>query len=60
MRKLREATEEMKGDRDVFKATAAQDGEYRAAPTLADRFTGKRPARPQWKPLLVCILNPFF
>ena len=55
-----EATEEMNGDRDVCKAAVAQDGEYRAAPTLADRFTGKRPARPRWKPLLVCVLNPFF
>ena len=31
MRKLRKATEEMKGDRDACKAAVAQDGECRAA-----------------------------
>ena len=31
MRKLRKATEEMKGGRDACKAAVAQDGECRAA-----------------------------
>ena len=29
------ATDEMKGDRDACKAAVAQDGECRAAPTIA-------------------------
>ena len=35
MRKLRKATEEMKGDRDFCKAAVAQNGECRAASTIA-------------------------
>ena len=35
LRKLRKATEEMEGDHDACKAAVAQDGECRAAPTIA-------------------------
>ena len=49
-KELRSLSEEMKGDRELCTAAVAQNGRGRGVPRRvleADRFTGKRPARPR-------------